>query len=170
VIETFLESMDGQSAYIEEVIHQAETSLRHLEKLKGLVHSVHAQVTAADRTLEVKQHELLSTLWSRLGGNIRNKRVFKNNFELLKDLYVYHDMARTHVEAALYALRTMDNGIKELQTSVRKPGLNSNSSIPVEVHVRSITAGLERLRAGKMAAKRNRRDYRAVVEQLSIGR
>jgi hypothetical protein len=169
VLENFLESVNGPSGDLEEVIHQAEMSLMLLGKLKVIVRAIHTTATTADKTLKVKQDDLLSTLWSRIGFNMRDKRVFKNNFELLKHLYAYHDIAKKHVEAALLALRSMDNGMKELQTSVRKPGHhNSSSIIPAEVHVRSLTIGLERLQAGKAIAKRNQRGFREIIEHLSI--
>lgn len=161
--------MNGQSANIEDVINQAETSLRLLEMLKDIVRAIHFSVTTVDKTLKVKQHELLSNLWSKLGGNLRDKRVFNNNFELLHHLFAYHDMVKTHVQAALFALRTIEDGIKEIQTSVHQPGIE-NSTIPVEVHVRSLRIGSERLKAARTAVKRRRRQkgFKDVVNALSI--
>jgi len=170
VLETFLESVNRPSADLEEVIDQAQMALRLLGDLKGVVRAIHTTMTTSDKTLKVKQDDLLSTMWARFGFIMMDKRVFRNNFELLKHLYAYHDMAKNHVETALIAVRTMDNGMKQLQKSVHKARLNHNSSsiIPVEVQVRSLTVGVEIQKAARAMAKRSRRGSKEIFEYLSI--
>lgn len=66
---------------------------------------------------------------------------------------MYREQARLHVEAALTTLKGMRAEMKVLRETVSKPVIE-DSRIPVQVQMKSIRSGLEKLQAGKIKARK----------------
>jgi hypothetical protein len=74
---------------------------------------------------------------------------------MLKRLEKYRRSALIHVVAALHALRTLSDDLEDLRERVSAPDF-TGSRIPVEVHMKSIRSGLERLKLGRVKAEEKR--------------
>jgi hypothetical protein len=153
VTETFKETMNVQSKILDGLILKATISLKNLDRLKDTLDQIYAIVYREDKTISKEQAELLSTLWSKLGGNVKDKERFNDNLKLLKHLSLYREQARLHVEAALKTLKGMRAEMKVLRETVSKPVIE-DSRIPVQVQMKSIRSGLEKLQAGKIKARK----------------
>lgn len=152
VAETFGQAMNVLSGNMQRLILEAETSLANLNSLEERLTTLHEMVTREDSSLSTAKEELLAELWTKLGGNRKTLRGFEQHLILLKDLNGYRKQALVHVVAALQTLQSMSEDMEDLRERVAAPDL-VGSQIPVEVHMRSIKNGLERLREGRIRAK-----------------
>jgi len=71
---------------------------------------------------------------------------------LLKDLKMYRLQVLARVVATLQSLQAMSADMEDLRERVARPAL-AGSKIPVDVHMKSIRLGLERLREERVRAK-----------------
>jgi len=98
--------------------------------------------------------DLLAELWIKLWGNKKKLQNFDSHLALLKNLGSYYrKQASTDVVGALQILRAMSKDMKDIWERVAAPE-PMGSSVPVKVHMKSTEMGLERLRKGRLRAKR----------------
>lgn len=166
VTKTFTEAMDVLSASMRRLVIEAELSLSNLDNLEERLSTLHELVSREDSSLSTAKSELLSELWTKVGGNRRTLRGYDEHLLLLKNLGDYRKRALVHVVTALQTLQAMSEDMEDLRERVSAPEL-VGSSIPVEVHMRSIKGGLERLKEGRIKAKA--REEEAIKRVLSIG-
>ena len=103
-------------------------------------------------TISAAKEELLAELWTVLGGNKKKLRGLNQHQFLLRNIGAYRARAAAHVAAALQALEGMSEDMEDLRERVTAPELIGDK-IPVEVHMKSIKAGLERLQQGRTRAQ-----------------
>ncbi|KAJ6623975.1 hypothetical protein B0H10DRAFT_2008034 [Mycena sp. CBHHK59/15] len=127
-------------------------NLSNLDKLEEQLSVLHELVSREDTSISSVQSELLGELWTKVGGNRRKLRGYEQHLRLLKGLTEYRKRALVHVVSALQTLRQMSEDIENLRERVAAPEL-TGSRIPVEVHIKSIQSGLERLKDGRLKAK-----------------
>lgn len=161
VIETFLMSMDNIGNHMVRLRDEADISMGHLMRLGEHLEILYEVTHRDDKELKAVKEDVLVELWTKLGGNKRKLRKMNLNIDLLKDVETYRNEARVHVEATLQTLYTLDAEMEELRTRVAAPELVGDK-IPIEVHIKSIKAGVERLKEGQMRA--------SVRESESIGK
>jgi hypothetical protein len=130
---------------------EAEVSISDLNTLEEHLNSIHEIVAREDSSIEATKDEVLGRLWTILGGNRRKLRRMDRHLGLLKGVGGYRDRARAHVVAALQTLITMAEEMEELRERVAAPELVGDA-IPVEVHMKSIRIGLQRLRDHRIGA------------------
>lgn len=135
------------------LILAAEASLHDLDTLEEQLNLLHAIVSREDVSLNTSKRELLSKLWTMVGGNRSKLHKYDSHLRLLSGLAEYRQRALVHVVGALQTLQTMSADLEVLRERVAQPALVSEM-IPLEVHVRGIRAGLERLTEGRQKAKR----------------
>ena len=166
VTRTFTEAMSVLSSAMERLILEAEVNLGNLNKLEERLLTLHDIVSREDSTLSSAKAELLSELWTKLGGNRKTLRNFESHLFLLKNLGMYRRKALTHVVAALQTLQAMSSDMEDIRDRVAAPEL-TGSKIPVEVHMKSIRSGLERLKEGRVRARRLEEE--AMRRVLTVG-
>lgn len=166
VAQTFTEAMDVLGASMRRLIVEAEISLTNLNNLEERLSTLHELVSREDSSLSTAKSELLAELWTKVGGNRQTLRGYDDHLFLLKNLGDYRSRALLHVVTALQTLQAMSEDMEDLRERVAAPEL-VGSSIPVEVHMRSIQGGLERLKEGRIKAKE--REEEAVKRVLAVG-
>ncbi|KAJ7650110.1 hypothetical protein FB45DRAFT_886957 [Roridomyces roridus] len=152
VLSTFEDSMNYLASTMKGLIVEFEFNLQNLNELEEQLSVLHELVTREGNSISSAKEELLSDLWSKVGGNKRKLRGYENHLDLLKGLTGYRKQALVHVVSALQTLTQMSEDVENLRERVAAPEL-AGSRIPVEVHMRSIQAGLERLKEGRTKAK-----------------
>jgi hypothetical protein len=150
--QTFTQCMSLLSSSMQRLIIEAQISLSNLDKLEERLSALHEYVLREDSSLSSAKSELLSELWTKLGGNKRQLRGYESHLFLLQNLSVYRKRALVHIVAALNMLEGMNEDMEDLRERVAIPEI-VGGSIPVEVHIRSIRSGLERLKAGRVKAE-----------------
>ncbi|KZP23891.1 hypothetical protein FIBSPDRAFT_858065 [Athelia psychrophila] len=152
VTKTFTKAMDYHAGSLARLVIEAQASLANLDALEQRLNTLSEVVVRENATLSAAQSELLSELWTMLGGNRDKLRGQDNHFLLLKGLGDYRSRALAHVESALMTLQAMSEDMEDMRERVAAPEL-VGSRVPVEVHIRSIRSGLERLMDGRVKAK-----------------
>ena len=165
VRETFDEAMNTLSKNLERLILEAEANEKNLNDLEERLATLHELVAREDSSISSAKSDLLADLWTKLGGNRRQLRNFNSHLGLLKDLGEYRQQARVHVTVALQTLRGMSGDMDDMRERAAAPDL-LGPSIPVEVHLKSIEMGLERLKQGRIRARRLEEE--AVMRILAI--
>ncbi|RDB26345.1 hypothetical protein Hypma_006741 [Hypsizygus marmoreus] len=153
VARTFGEAMNVLSSSMQRLILEAEVNLANLDRLEERLSTLHDLVSREDSSISGARAEVLSDLWTKLGGNRRTLRGFDEHLGLLRNLGMYRKKALAHVVAALQSLQAMSSDMEDIRERVAAPEL-TGSKIPVEVHMKSIKNGLERLKEGRVRAKR----------------
>ncbi|KAL0067874.1 hypothetical protein AAF712_005042 [Marasmius tenuissimus] len=165
ILQTFGEAMTVLSSTIHRLIVEAEVQLANLERLEEALSVLHELVHREDTSISAQKSEILSELWTKLGGNKRRIEGLDGHLTLLKNLGVYRKQALAHVVAALQTLRALSDDMEDMRERVTAPEL-VGESVPVDVHLRSISLGLERLKESRIKAKE--REEEAVRKVLQL--
>ena len=144
--------MNTLSANMRRLVLEAEVSISDLNSLEEHLKSIHEIVSREDTSLSAARGELLAQLWTILGGNRDELKGMNEHLALLKGLGGYRDRALAHVVAALQMLERMAEDMEELRERVAAPELVGDA-IPIEVHMKSLKGGLERLKERRTGAK-----------------
>ncbi|KAJ7285163.1 hypothetical protein C8J57DRAFT_710708 [Mycena rebaudengoi] len=152
ITNTFEDSMNYLAATMRTLVVEFELNLHNLNKLEEQLSVLHELVSREDHSISAAHSELLGELWTKVGGNRRALRGYENHLQLLKGLSEWRKRALVHVVSALQTLAQMSEDIENLRERVAAPEL-VGSRIPVEVHIKSIQSGLERLKESRTKAK-----------------
>jgi len=151
VVDTFLMSMDNIATHMVRLRDEAEISMGHLMRLEEHLMVLHEITHRDNKELTAAQEDVLAELWTWLGGNRSKLRKVSSNLSLLKNVEKYRKRALAHVVVTLQVLHALDADMEELRTRVAAPDIVGDR-IPIEVHIRSIKAGVDRLKEGQMKA------------------
>ena len=157
VTRTFTEAMNTLSTNMRRLVLEAEVSISDLNKLEEHLKSIHELISREDTSISTARKELLdgvlAQLWMILGGNRDELKGMDEHLALLKGVSGYRNRALAHVVAALQMLERMADDMEELRERVATPELVGDA-IPIEVHMKSLRGGLERLKERRTGAKR----------------
>ncbi|KAF7294391.1 hypothetical protein MKEN_01431500 [Mycena kentingensis (nom. inval.)] len=167
VVSAFEDSMNYLAATMAKLIIEFELNLNNLNRLEEQLATLHELVSREDKTITSAKSQLLGDLWTKLGGNRGNLRGFEDHLVLLKGLGEYRKQALAHVVGALQTLAQMSEDIENLRERVAAPEL-VGGRIPVEVHIRSIQNGLQRLNEGRTKAKARENDAAKLILGLEM--
>ena len=151
VIQAFLMSMDNIATHMVRLRDEAEISMGHLMRLEEHLMVLHEITHRDNKELTAAQEDVLAELWTWLGGNRPRLRKMSSNLDLLKNVEKYRKKALAHVVVTLQVLHALDADMEELRTRVAAPEI-AGDRIPIEVHIKSIKVGVERLKEGQMKA------------------
>lgn len=157
IAQTFDQAMSVLSINMERLILEAEQCLHNLNDLEEQLVTLHQMTAREDTSISAAKSDLLENLWTRLGGNRKSLRNFDHHLTTLKEMAFYRQQAFVHVVAAMQTLQAMSDDMEDMRDRVAAPDL-AGAKIPVEVHIQSIQVGLDRLRQGRMVAKRLEED------------
>lgn len=156
--------MSVQTSELEDLVIKAFFIKDHLDDLQEKLRDMYNALTRENTDYTMAECELLSTLWSKLGGNVLDKKKFHDNFLLLNQLTDYHRQARDRVAAAVFTLNNMRNQMKEVKKAVGAQGI-AGPKIPLDVQMNSIRDATDNLERSIIAAREQRR---SVSEKLLI--
>lgn len=159
IVKTFTESMDFLDNTMERLILESHTQMKHLVDLEAHLDLLSELVSREDVDISAGRDEVLTSLWTVLGGNRALVRKYERGLALLSALSGYRKAALMHVISALQTLQELRGDLEVLRQSVASPAL-LGSSIPVEVQIESIQSGLLRLRESGARAKVSERHAR----------
>lgn len=135
---------------IEGLITQAQALLSILTNLDGRLDTINDLAVRDDTTVTKRQDELLSHLWTKLGGNSATVKQGNRQLNLLRNVQGYRRRALKHVTETLDKLQKIQAELENLYTSVSAPEtLSERSKLPITFHIELIERGVERLRSVK---------------------
>ena len=143
---------------VEEEIHkliaEAQALLLVLNNLEDRLDVVHGIVTRDDQHAKKTKEEILSHLWTYVGGNRSKLTKMDRQLKLLEQVGVYRKSAYAHISGTILRLQEMGAGLEDLRERVASPELlRDRSDIPLSVHIENIQRGVERLESGRSNAK-----------------
>lgn len=152
IAETFADAMSVLGTQIARIRLEAEEAAIRLNNLDQSLVVLHEMLSRENMTLTNEKEELLAELWTKLGGNKRKLKGVDSHLWLLKKVGDWRLRAQVHVVATIQALDGMSEDMEDLRERVGRPEL-IGESVPPEVHMKSIQAGLERLKVDRHRAK-----------------
>ncbi|KAF8474623.1 hypothetical protein BDZ91DRAFT_844927 [Kalaharituber pfeilii] len=155
------------------------TSLTHLsEQHKPIYDEIVREVVDIKKEEEV----VLSSLWTKMGGNQIQRKNFRENAKLLEMIGKYEEEARGYVESTVLELDRMMADLEILRKRVAEPLLVGEGNmanihmgvgagdIPLQVHIEAIEKAVERL-VRKRGERREREDsyLKALIDNNERG-
>lgn len=113
-----------------------------------------ADITSRDGVkAEASKDELLSSLWTYLGGNRSSMSRLNKQLALLNNVNGYRRVAWAHVQTTIMKLQAIRAQLEDLRERVGSPETVGTDKVPLEVHIDSINLGIERLEEQRDASR-----------------
>ena len=160
---------------VEEEIHrliaEAQALLLVLQNLEDRLDVIHGIAVRDDLHAQGSRAEILSQLWTKVGGNRGKLGKFNSQLRLLGQVNTYRQSAIAHVSGTMIKLQGMGAELEELRERVGGVELLGGSrGIPLSVHIENIELGVERLEKGRNRAKGvENEELRKTLERGKIG-
>ncbi|KIY51618.1 hypothetical protein FISHEDRAFT_36691 [Fistulina hepatica ATCC 64428] len=151
VVTRFRETMEFVSECLQQLIRQAEEDIVSIDALDLQLRDIYDIVRREDGALAEEKEAVLADLWTFLGGNRDRLRGFDRRASLLKEFGMYRKAALVQITSALYTLRTLSSDMEVIRE--RAATQLADSPIPIEVHIKSIQMGLNRLTDSRARAR-----------------
>ena len=140
---------------IHKLISEAQALLMILNNLEDRLEIIHGVATRDDMHAKAMKEEILSELWTMVGGNRGKLSKMDRQLDLLKQVNIYRKTAYAHVSGTILRLQAMGAGLEDLRERVGSPELlRDRMDIPLSVHIESIQRGVERLEEGRQNARK----------------
>ncbi|KAI0650194.1 hypothetical protein C8Q79DRAFT_902597 [Trametes meyenii] len=142
---TFRSSMDVFSSHIAHLLVEASSTAASLDRLAERLALVYALCEQETFTTGVAQDELLSQLWTMLGGNKHQLRDLQHRSMVLLKVQEYRSVAAAYIAVAEQSLTGIDADLTDLRGRMMGSVVDV-AAFPLEVQIASIERGLDRLR------------------------
>lgn len=143
---------------IEALIQKSISLLGLLTNLENKL-DVIAEIAVRDDLLVSRDRdELLSLLWTKLGGNRSSKKAYAESLGLLRHVQDYRKSAMQHVSATLLKLREISAELENLREGVAAPEVVGYGKVPLRYHIEVVGKSIERLRDSRGEAMAIERD------------
>jgi len=140
---------------INKLIIEAQALLLVLNNLEDRLEVIHGIATRDDMHAKALKEEILSELWTMVGGNRGKLNKMDRQLNLLQQVSVYRKNAYAHVSGTIIRLQAMGAGLEDLRERVGSPELlRDRMDIPLSVHIENIQKGVERLEEGRLNARK----------------
>lgn len=156
--DTLLDQYIQHTRIVEEEIHrliaEAQALLLVLQNLEDRLDVIHGIAVRDDLHAQGSRAEILSQLWTKVGGNRARLGKFNSQLRLLGQVNTYRQSAIAHVSGTMIKLQGMGAELEELRERVGGVELlGGNTGVPLSVHIENIELGVERLENGRNRAK-----------------
>lgn len=139
---------------INRLVMEAQALLLVLQNLEDRLDVIHGIAVRDNLHAQGSRAEVLSQLWTMLGGNRSKLGKFDSQLRLLGQVNTYRQNAIAHVSGTLVRLQGMGAELEELRERVGGVELlGGKGSVPLSLHIQNIEMGVERLERGRKGAK-----------------
>jgi len=155
LVEQYIKHTQVVEEEINRLIIEAQALLLVLNNLEDRLDIIHGVVTRDDAHVKSQKEEVLSELWSMVGGNRGKLNSMDRQLYLLKQVTVYRKTAYAHVAGSILKLQAIGSELEDLRERVGAPALfRDRVDVPLEVHLDNIRRGVERLEESRQIAKK----------------
>jgi hypothetical protein len=144
LLDQYLRHTGAVEEQILSLITEAQALLGILDNLDGRLDVIASIATRDGIKVENGKDELLSLLWTKLGGHRSSVAKLDKQLNLLNDVGSYRRMAWAHVNGAVIKLMAIRDNLEDLRERVAMPE-TVGDVVPLEVHIQNINLGIERL-------------------------
>lgn len=139
---------------INRLVMEAQALLIILQNLEDRLDVIHGIAVRDNLHAQGSRAEVLSQLWTMLGGNRSKLGKFDSQLRLLGQVNIYRQNAIAHVSGTLVRLQGMGAELEELRERVGGVELlGGKGRVPLSLHIENIEMGVERLERGRKGAK-----------------
>lgn len=139
---------------INQLVTEAQALLMLLQNLEDRLDVIHGIAVRDNLHAEGSKAEVLSQLWTMLGGNRNKLGKYDSQLRLLNQVNLYRKNAIAHVSGTLVKLQGMGAEIEDLRERVGSVELlGGKGAVPLRMHIENIEMGVERLEKGRKGAK-----------------
>ena len=145
---------------------EAQALLMILNNLEDRLDVIHGVAIKDDIKARGSKEEVLSQLWTMLGGNRSKLGKFDSQLRLLGQVNAYRQNAIAHVSGTLVKLQAMGADLEELRERVGGVELlGTKGPMSLRLHIDNIEMGVDRLEKGRQSARQLESEER----QRSLG-
>ena len=139
---------------INRLVTEAQAVLMVLNNLEDRLDVIHGIAVRDNLHAQGSKNEVLSQLWTMLGGNRNKLGKFDSQLRLLNQVNTYRQNAIAHVSGTIVRLQSIGAELEELRDRVGGVELlGGKGAVPLSVHIENIEMGVERLERGRKGAK-----------------
>lgn len=139
---------------INRLVTEAQALLLVLQNLEDRLDVIHGIALRDNLHAQGSKAEVLSELWTMLGGNRNKLGKYDSQLRLLNQVNTYRQNAIAHVSGTMVKLQEMGAELEELRERVGGVELlGGKGAVPLSVHIENIEMGVERLEKGRRGAK-----------------
>jgi hypothetical protein len=150
IFDQYVSHVSKNKDEITRLIETAQALLLVLHNLDERLGTIYEIATSDDQTITGRQEELLSSLWTKLGGNRGDVKANTKSLNLLANISAYRKRAVNHVSNTLLKLQEIQAELENLREGVAAPEmLGYRSDLPLEYHIDAIGKGVERLQVSR---------------------
>jgi hypothetical protein len=140
---------------IHKLISEAQAILMILNNLEDRLEVIHGVATRDGMRAKALKDEILSELWTMVGGNRGKLNKMDRQMNLLQKVGVYRKTAYAHVTGTILRLQAIGAGLEDLRERVGAPELlQDRAHVPLSIHIENIQLGVERLEASRLNARK----------------
>ena len=148
LVSQYIEHSSTVEDEINLLVQEAQALLSVLLNLEDRLDLIHDIAVRDDVKAQGSKEEVLSELWTLLGGNSKKLGKLDSQLKLLKQVNTYRQSALAHVSGTLVKLQAMSHDLEDLRE--RMGGVEM---VPLSVHIENIEMGIERMERGRAKAK-----------------
>ncbi|OAA62102.1 hypothetical protein ISF_05111 [Cordyceps fumosorosea ARSEF 2679] len=142
------------SERIAALILEAQAVLRLLTRAEDHLSLIYDVSSRSTEALESRRDEILSKLWTIVGGNAGRLDHLRGQLNLLRRVDEHRTSAVNQVTALVLELEAIQAGLGDLRDRVAEPAVlrdagSPAASLPLTIHIETINSGVERLEAAR---------------------
>lgn len=148
LLDKYVEHTALVSDKIGDLIIEAQAVLRSLSQAEDHLGSIFDFVARTQKTVQSRKEEVLWTIWTLVGANIRKIHNFNSQLSLLKHVDAQRSDAVRQVSELILELEKIQAGLDDLRDRVAEPEIamaKMGGRMPLSVHIETINRGVERL-------------------------
>ncbi|KAF1347591.1 hypothetical protein BDV97DRAFT_355535 [Delphinella strobiligena] len=146
IVDQYMRHTSDIQAEVTLLITQAESLLRVLDELENRLDVIYAITIRDGIKVEGTRDELLSQLWTRLGGNKSSVARMEAQLKMLGNVLAYRRTASAHVSGTITKLQAISANLEDLKVRVTLPeNLGAKGMMPLAYHIEQIQMGVDRL-------------------------
>ncbi|KAL9010888.1 MAG: hypothetical protein Q9173_004221 [Seirophora scorigena] len=154
VLQQYTKHTRAVESEINRLIEEAQSLLSVLRNLDDRLDVIHGVAVRDDFHAQGSKEEVMSHLWTMLGGNRKALGKLDSHIKLLDQVNGYRQAAIAHVAGTMLKLQGMGAELEELRERVGTVELvGERKGVPLSVHIESIELGVERLEKRKIWAR-----------------
>lgn len=160
ILDQYMQHTRTVEEEIKRLIDEALALLMVLQNLDNRLDVIHGISIRGNQQAQVSKDEVLSELWTMLGGNRSKLGKVDSELKLLQQVNSYRESALGYVAGTVLKLQAMQTELEVLRErvgSVHK--LPDKAPVPLSVHIENIRLGVERLEIGRSNSRRLENDY-----------
>ena len=177
---TFNKAAEVLESNLRQLVADGETIFTSLTHLSEQHKPIYDEIVREVVDIKKEEEVVLSSLWTKMGGNQLQRKNFRDNAKLLEMIGKYEEEARGYVESTVLELDRMMQDLEVLRRRVAEPllvgeGANKHMNvgagdIPLQVHIEAIENAVDRL-TRKRGERREREDsyLKALIDNNERG-